>query len=143
MLKMLRTLSPLGWLLTLAGGLIAVVIAIAVVSSVWNGLWAWWPGSAESKLERAQTELATTHSDATARGLESQGNAEQVARTEAYGDIRIRVAAETAQALNQAQEAPDANDPLSDERAYRLRDHDRRLCDIAPGACAAAAPDDP
>ena len=31
MLKMLRTLSPLGWLLTLAGGLIAVVIAIAVV----------------------------------------------------------------------------------------------------------------
>lgn len=138
-----RGQTPLGWLLTLAGGLIGVVIAIAVVSSVWNGLWAWLPWSAEAKLDRTQAQLAGAHSDATARGLESQGNAEQVARTEAYGDIRIRVAAETAQALNQAHEAPDANDPLSDERADRLRDHDRRLCDIAPGACAAAAPDDP
>lgn len=135
----LRTLSPIGWLISIA----ALVIAVALIAGIWNGLWSWLPWSTEAQLDRTQTQLATTQSDATARGLESQGNAEQVARTEAYGDIRIRVAAETAQALHQAQEAPDANDPLSAERADRLRDHDRRLCDIAPGACAAATPDDP
>lgn len=135
----LRAPSPLRWLATA----VALVVALALIAGIWNGLWSWLPWSAEARADRAEVRADTAESDATARGLESQGNAEQVARTKAYGDIRIRVAAETAQALHQAQEAPDANDPLSDERADRLRDHDRRLCDIAPGACAAAAPDDP
>ena len=135
----LRTLSPLGWLVSA----VAVIVAIALIAGIWNGLWAWLPWSAEAQLDRTKTELATTQSDASARGLESQGNAEQVARTEAYGDIRIRVEGVTAESITRAQEAPDANDPLSDERAARLRDHDRRLCDIAPGTCQAAAPDAP
>ena len=134
-----RTLSPLGWLVSA----VAVVVAIALFAGIWNGLWSWLPWSVEAQLDRTKTELATTQSDATARGLESQGNAEQVARTEAYGDIRIRVEGVTAESITQAHEAPDANDPLSDERAARLRDHDRRLCDIAPGTCQAAAPDAP
>lgn len=134
-----RALSPLGWLVSIA----ALIIAIALIAGIWNGLWARLPWSAEAQLDRTKTELATTQSDATARGLESQGNAEQVARTEAYGDIRIRVEGVTARSITQAHEAPDANDPLSDERAERLRDHDRRLCDIAPGTCQAAAPDAP
>lgn len=135
----LRTLTPLGWLLSA----IAVVAAVALIAGFWNSLWSWLPWSAEAQLNRTKTELATTHSDATARGLESQGNAEQVARTEAYGDIRIRVEGVTAESITQARSAPDANDLLSDERAARLADHDRRLCDIAPGTCEAAAPDAP
>ena len=135
----LRTLSPLGWLISA----VAVIVAVALIAGIWNSLWAWLPWSAEAQLDRTKTELATTQSDASARGLESQGNAEQVARTEAYGDIRIRVEGVTAESITRAQEAPDANDPLSDERADRLRDHDRRLCDIAPGTCQAAAPDAP
>ena len=135
----LRTLSPLGWLVSA----VAVIVAIALIAGIWNGLWAWLPWSAEAQLDRTKTELATTQSDASARGLESQGNAEQVARTEAYGDIRIRVEGVTAESITRAQEAPDAIDPLSDERAARLRGHDRRLCDIARGTCQAAAPDAP
>jgi hypothetical protein len=139
MLKMLRTLSPLGWLISIA----ALVLAVALIAGIWNGLWSWLPWSAEAQLDRTKTELATTQSSASARGLESQGNAEQVARTEAYGDIRIRVEGVTAESITRAQEAPDANDPLSDERADRLRDHDRRLCDIARGTCQAPAPGAP
>jgi len=139
MLKMLRTLSPLGWLISIA----ALVLAVALIAGIWNGRWSWLPWSAEAQLDRTKTELATTQSSASARGLESQGNAEQVARTEAYGDIRIRVEGVTAESITRAQEAPDANDPLSDERADRLRDHDRRLCDIARGTCQAPAPGAP
>ncbi|MFN7128409.1 MAG: hypothetical protein ACK4OJ_05030 [Brevundimonas sp.] len=135
----LRALSPIGWL----AAAVAMVVAIALIAGIWNSLWSWMPWSAEAQLDRTKTELATTQSDASARGLESQGNAEQVARTEAYGDIRIRVEGVTAESITRAQEAPDANDPLSDERADRLRDHDRQLCDIAPGTCQAAAPDAP
>lgn len=134
-----RTLSPLGWLVSI----FALVAAIALIAGIWNGLWSWLPWSAEAQLDRAKTELVAAQSDATARGLESQGNAAQVARTEAYGEMRIRVEGVTAESITRAQEAPDANDPLSDERADRLRDHDRRLCDIAPGTCQAAAPDAP
>lgn len=135
----LRTLSPLGWLVSA----VAVIVAIALIAGIWNGLWSWLPWSAEAQLDRAEVRADTAEGDATARGLESQGNAEQVARTEAYGDIRIRVEGVTAESITRAQEAPDANDPLSDERAARLRDHDRRLCDIAPGSCPSAAPDAP
>ncbi|NBB64671.1 hypothetical protein GVN18_36045 [Pseudomonas sp. ODNR1LW] len=134
-----RALSPVGWL----AAALAVVIVLALAAATWNRLWSWLPFSAEAQLDDAKTELATTRSDATARGLEAQGNAEQVARTEAYGDIRIRVEAETARSIIQAQEAPDATTPLSAERADRLRDHDRRLCDLSPRSCPAAAPDAP
>jgi hypothetical protein len=135
----LRALSPLGWL----AAAVALVVAIALIAGIWNGLWSWLPWSAEAQLDRAEVRADTAESDATARGLESQGNAAQVARTEAYGEMRIRVEGVTAESITRAQEAPDANDPLSGERAARLRDHDRRLCDIAPGSCPAAAPDAP
>lgn len=134
-----RTLTPLGWLMSA----VAVIVAIALIAGIWNGLWSWLPWSAEAQLDRAEVRAGTAESDATARGLESQGNAEQVARTEAYGEMRIRVEGVTAESITRAQEAPDANDSLSGERAARLRDHDRQLCDIAPGTCEAAAPDAP
>jgi hypothetical protein len=134
-----RTLSPLGWLVSIA----ALVVAVALIAGFWNNLWSWLPWSAEAKLDRTLTELATTQSDASARGLESQGNAEQVARTEAYGELRRHVEGVTARSITQAQEAPDATTLLSGERAARLRDHDRRLCELAPGTCESAAPDDP
>ena len=135
----LRALTPLGWLVSA----VAVIVAIALIAGIWNGLWSWLPWSAEARLHRTEVRADTAESDATARGLESQGNAEQVAQTEAYGEMRIRVEGVTAESITRAQEAPDANDPLSGERAARLRDHDRRLCDIAPGTCEAAAPDAP
>ena len=131
---MTRTLTPLGWLI--AG--IALLMAIALIAWGWNNLWAWLPWSAEARLHRAEARVDRAESDASARGLEAQGNAEQVRRTEAYGDIRVRVEAATAESITQARSAPDATNPIAADRAARLRDHDRRLCDIAPAGCPAA-----
>lgn len=130
---MTRALTPLGWLI--AG--IALLMAIALIAWGWNNLWAWLPWSAEARLDRAEVRADRAESDASARGLEAQGNAAQVRRTEAYGDIRVRVEAATAQSITQARSAPDATEPLAADRAARLRDHDRRLCDIAPAGCPA------
>lgn len=135
----MRTLTPLGWLI--AG--IALLMAIALIAWGWNNLWSWLPWSAEARLDRAEARADRAESDASARGLEAQGNAEQVRRTEAYGDIKIRVEGVTASAVTEARSAPDATEPLSGERAARLRDHDRQLCVIAPASCPTAAPDAP
>lgn len=129
-----RTFTPLGWLI--AG--IALLMAIALFAWGWNNLWAWLPWSAEARLDRAEARADHAESNALARGLEAQGNAEQVRRTEAYGDIRVRVESATAESITQARSAPDATDPLAADRAARLRDHDRRLCDIAPAGCPTA-----
>lgn len=135
----LRTLTPLGWLI--AG--VALLLAIGLLAWGWNNLWSWLPWSGEARLDRAERRADYAESDGAARGLEVEGNAAQVARTEAYGDIRIRVEGVTATAVNEARSAPDATEPLSGERAARLRDHDRQLCVIAPASCPAPTPDAP
>ena len=134
-----RTLTPLGWLV--AG--VALLIAIGFIAWGWNNMWSWLPWSDERQLDRAEARADTAESDASARKLESQGQAEQVARTEAYGDLRIRVEAATAETVTEARSAPDADDPLPADRAARLRAHDRQLCDLSPGVCSTAAPDAP
>lgn len=53
-------------------------------------------------------------------------------RTEADDDIKILVEGVSALAVIEARNAPDATEPLSAERAARLRGHDRQLCVIAP-----------
>lgn len=135
----LRALTPLGWLI--AG--VALLLAIGLLAWGWNNLWSWLPWSGEARLDRAERRADYAESDGAARGLEVEGNAAQVARTEAYGDIRIRVEGVTATAVNEARSAPDATEPLSGERAARLRDHDRQLCVIAPASCPAPTPDAP
>lgn len=131
----IRSLTPLGWLI--AG--IALLMAVALLAWSWNNLWAWLPWSAESRLDRTEARADRAESDASARGLEAEGNAEQVRRTEAYGDIRVRVEAVTAESITHARSAPDATDPLTADRAARLRAHDRRLCDLAPAGCPATS----
>lgn len=134
-----RSLTPLGWLI--AG--IALLLAVGLLAWGWNNLWSWLPWSGESRLDRAEGRADYAESDGAARGLEAEGNADQVTRTEAYGDIKIRVEGVTASTITDARSAPDATEPLSGERAARLRDHDRRLCDIAPGSCSSATADAP
>ena len=56
-------------------------------------------------MDRAEARANRAESDASARGLEAQGNAEQIRRTEAYGDIRVRVEAATAESITQARSA--------------------------------------
>ena len=149
-----RALVP-GWVkaLLIVG---AAILAIALVSHQWNRLTAWWPWSAESRLERAErqvqdltTRLTTAEADAAARAAEAAGNADQVRRVETVHRQVIELRDVTDPVIHEARSAPDASTPLDPDRADRLRQHDRRLCELVPGVCApagsgsAAPPADP
>ena len=134
-----RDLTPLGWLV--AG--VALLLAIGFIAWSWNNMWSWLPWSDARKLESAEQRADTAESDASARGLESQGQAAQVVRTEAHGDLRIRVEATTAEAINEARSAPDADHRLSPDQLARVRGRDRELCELSPSVCPTTAPDAP
>lgn len=138
-----RALIP-GWL-KLALIALAVIAAVAVVSHHWNRLTAWLPWSMESRLERAEDQvrdlgerLATAEADARARAAEAEGNADQVRRVETVHRQVIELRDVTDPVIHEARSAHDASTPLHPDRADRLREHDRRLCELAPGACAGA-----
>ena len=134
-MRLFRTFTPLGWLI--AG--VALLMAIGLIAWGWNNLWAWLPWSGEARLDRAEGRADYAEGDASARRLESQGNAAQVARTEAYGDLRIRIEGERAAAVTEARSAPDATEPLAADRAARLHAADRGVCNLAGASCAAPA----
>ena len=140
-----RALIP-GWLKVLLI-VAAMIAAVAVVSHQWNRLTAWLPWSAESRLDRAedqvedlQQDLATSEADAAARAAEAQANADQVERIETVHRQVIELRDLTNPVIHEARSAPDASTPLDPDRADRLREHDRRLCELAPDVCAAAGP---
>lgn len=133
---MTRALTPLGWLLV---GL-AALAAIALIAGFWNGLTSWLPWSAENQRDRAVAERDFARSDASARGLEVEGERAQAGRVDTFHTQELVIRDLTARADIEARRAPDANDPLTDDRAARLRDHDRSLCDASPGVCRTAAP---
>jgi hypothetical protein len=103
----------------------------------------WDPfGLAERRLAAAQVRAAVAESDAAARGLEVEGAAEQAVRADRHHQQAVSVAVATDRADTEARTAHDASLPLDPARAARLREHDRRLCELAPAVCA-AAPADP
>lgn len=94
----------------------------------------WSAKRAEAKVERLEGDVSRLE-------REAEGNA---VITEAERRIHTReviVRDVTSQAINDARNAPDADTPLSDERANRLRAADRSLCEHAPALCP--APDAP
>ena len=96
-----------------------------------------------ARIKGAEARADREASNGIARSLEVEGEREQAARVDTYHTQVIEVRDFTARAETEARSAPDANDPLPADRARRLADHDRRLCDARPGACPAAAPLDP
>lgn len=135
----LRDLTPTGWALSA----FVLVLCIALIAAFWNSLTAWLPWSAESQRDRAIAERDVAQSDADARGLEVEGEREQAERVETYHTQEVVIRDLTSRAQTEARSAPDANDPLTDDRADRLRSHDQRLCDARPAVCGAASPVDP
>lgn len=87
------------------------------------------------KIERLEREAKTAQSEALARSLESEGQAEQITRIESAGRLTIDVNTITAEAVTEARNATDANEPLEAGRLDRLRQFDNRLCDLRPAAC--------
>lgn len=94
----------------------------------------WSARRAEAKAERLEGEVSRLK-------REAQGNAEIGRAVERHYEREVIVRESTAQAINDARNAPDADTPLTQERADRLRAADRSLCQQAPSLCP--APDAP
>jgi hypothetical protein len=135
---LLRTLTPLGWLA-------AVAAVLALLTLAGQGLgFRWDPFRlAERRLEAAEQRAAEAVNDAAARRLEAEGAAAQVRRLDDDQQQALELARVTAATGAEARSADDADHPLDPDRAARLRAHDRELCRVRPGVCAAAEAADP
>ncbi|MNE18736.1 hypothetical protein D3C80_1117890 [compost metagenome] len=136
---MARFLTPKGWAYLI--GFVLLILALILLASAWNKVWSFLPWSTESRLERAETARDAALDDASARSLESGGQAEQIQRIETTHRQIVTVQASAQEAITQARSAPDANDPLEPGRAVRLATSDRMLCGYAPDLCRPAAAD--
>jgi hypothetical protein len=132
-----RALTPLG------RGLAAALVFVAALA-LGHGLGLRWDpfGLAERRLAAAHALAATAEADAAARRLEVEGAADQAHRLDTHHQQAASVAVATVRAETDARSAHDASIPLDPARAARLREHDRRLCDLAPAVCG-PAPADP
>jgi len=135
----MRFLTPKGWAYLI--GSVVLILALIVLANTWNKVWSFLPWSAESRLERVETDRDRAQDDASARGIESAGQAEQIQRIETVHRQIVTVQAATQNAITEARSAPDANDPLEPSRAVRLATSDRMLCGYAPDLCRPAEAD--
>ena len=127
----LRALTPLGWL---AAGAVVLALGFALLGGLG---FRWDPLNLQQKrLETARTQArevaANADAQADARRLETEGAAAQAKRVDHYQHTTTAVERATATAVAQARSADDADHPLEDRRADRLRGHDDELCRLAP-----------
>lgn len=129
---MLPILDPLVRKLVLA------LAAIAVAGAALGGLLLKARGDGAAA-ERPKVEAALDVAETA--GLEAQG-AREAADWQADADRqRAQAATAVSAATVKARSAGDANEPLSPDRAARLRDLDRQLCDARPTLAGCAAED--
>ena len=118
---------------------LAILAAVAAAAHQWDRLWAWLPWSAEARLEHVVRDRDRWAAEAAAHAAEARLLNEQLRRVETAQRRVVDLRDLTAPVIHEARSAPDANQSLDPDRADRLREHDRRLCELAPGACAGAA----
>ena len=132
-----RAMVP-GWIkmtvIALAG-----MAAVAVAAHQWDRLWSWLPWSDERRLERVIDQRDQLAAEAAAQSAHIEALTEQARRVETVHRQVIELRDLTDPVIHEARSAHDASFPLEPDRADRLRDHDRKLCELAPGACAASA----
>lgn len=127
---MLRTLTPLGWAAALLTVLVVGVVLARGVGLRWDPF-----NLTERRLEAVQARAASAEHEASARRLEVEAGQAQARRADSHHRTLVAVAETTARTMEQAGQADDADIPLNEDRADRLRAHDRRLCDIALAVC--------
>ena len=135
--ELARFLGPWGWVAVA----VAAIVVIFVVAGALGFRWDPW-NLTEKRAVKAEATAVVAKADAGARRVEVAGAAETQRHTEA---ALSRISAARAVAARHeaiARTAPDANLPLDSDRARRLHDLDRGLCDAAPDldGCAAATP---
>lgn len=141
------------WKMTVLA-VVLIALSLGGLARGWTQLWSWVPWSSQARLERAEADLRQTRlrleaaedtsvSHARARTAEAEARAAQQDVLEAAYRQGTAVARATQFALDDIRRPPDAVSSPNPVRLDRLRDHDRRLCEIAPDldGCTAALAD--
>jgi hypothetical protein len=89
----------------------------------------WSAKQAEAKADRLEGQVSTLEREAV-------GQAEISTATETFHTRETIIREIASQAETEARNAPDADAPLTQERADRLRLNDQRVCDQFPAICA-------
>jgi hypothetical protein len=126
------------WIKIVAGAL-AVMTAMAVAAHQWDRLWSWLPWSDARRLERVMDQRDRLAAQAAVQAAHIEALTEQARRVETVHRQVIELRDLTDPVIHEARSAPDASTPLDPNRADRLREHDRSLCELASGACAGPA----
>lgn len=95
----------------------------------------WSAARTAAKAERLEGQVSTLEREAT-------GQAEIEKAKDTFHTREVIVREIASQAETEARNAPDADAPLTQERADRLRLNDQRVCDSAPAICADPDPAD-
>ena len=137
--SILRALTPLGWLVVGATALALGFVLLGGLGFRWDPL-----NLQHKRLEVARNQArdatAVAAAQADARRIEIEGAAAQAQRVDHYHHMTGAAERATTAAVAQSRSADDANHPLQNRRADRLRDHDRELCRVVPDldGCAGA-----
>lgn len=116
----------------LVGYILAAVLALAALNhfAAFVPFTPQWSAKrAEAKADRLEGQVSTLEREAT-------GQAEISTATETFHTRETIIREIASQAETDARNAPDADAPLTQERANRLRLNDQRVCDSAPTICA-------
>ena len=136
--RLLRTLTPLGWLAAAGTVLLLLIVVGRGLGLSWDPL-----HSQARRLETAQARADRAEAQAAARALEAQARGRQIEDLDAFHRTTQAAARATATAETRARTADDAETPLDPARAQRLHDHDRELRRLAPAVAGRPAPADP
>lgn len=125
----------------LAFGAAAAGVCVGVVAAGAPMLgFRWDPfDRAARRIAHLEARLEQADSASIAYAAVAEAEARQSARLEAHQRRAIQATEVVSDLSRQAQEAPDAEHPLSPDRVDRLRDADRRLCGLVPELCVADA----
>lgn len=119
--------------------LLIAVAFIALLSAINYGL-SFVPFTPQFNAKRTAAASERLQGQVDTLTREATGNAEIGQAVETFHTREVIVREIATQAETEARNAPDANTPLTDERADRLRSHDVRLCNEFPSICAAPDP---
>jgi len=114
------------------GYVLAAVLALAAL----NHFAAFVPFTPQWSAKRAEAKAGRLEGQVSTLEREAAGQAEIAVATETFHTREVIVREIAAQAETEARDAPDADAPLSQERADRLRLNDQRMCDQFPAICA-------
>jgi hypothetical protein len=114
--------------------LLIAVAFIALLSAINYGL-SFVPFTPQFNAKRAVAKVRVLEVQVSTLEREATGNAEIATATETFHTRETIIREIAAQAETEARNAPDADAPLTQERADRLRLNDQRVCDNAPALC--------